>query len=131
MKVNYGFGDKVKGLFLFEIFPSSPCFFLYQMVAHFTLRTYGVNQEFRFVEGIWLHRKSSQIRFFFLWNYLFYIKRAQRVLRYHLISVLFNVLSRVSVQGILIIYESGFYILVGSGSWFNYNMNLCVDWKER
>ena len=31
------------------------------MVAHFTLRTHGVNQAFRFVEGIWLHRKSHQI----------------------------------------------------------------------
>ena len=30
-----------------------------------SLRTYGVNQAFRFVEGIWLHRKSHQIRFFF------------------------------------------------------------------
>ena len=35
------------------------------MVAHFTTRTYGVNQKFRFDEGIWLHRKSGQIRFFF------------------------------------------------------------------
>ena len=26
------------------------------------MRTYGVNQVFRFVEGIWLHRKSRQIR---------------------------------------------------------------------
>ena len=34
------------------------------MVAHFTMRTYGVNQEFRFAEGIWLHRKSLQIRNF-------------------------------------------------------------------
>ena len=41
------------------------------MVAHFTLRTYGVNQEFRFDEGNWLHRKSGQIRFFFLEKYLF------------------------------------------------------------
>ena len=40
------------------------------MVAHFTMRTYGVNQEFRFDEGIWLHRKSGQIRFFF-GKYLF------------------------------------------------------------
>ena len=32
------------------------------MVAHFTMRTYGVNQAFSFVEGIWLHRKSRQIR---------------------------------------------------------------------
>ena len=32
------------------------------MVGHFNMRTYGVNQEFRFVEGIRLHRKSRQIR---------------------------------------------------------------------
>ena len=32
------------------------------LVAHKTMRTYGVNQAFRF--GIWLHRKSRQIRFF-------------------------------------------------------------------
>ena len=36
--------------------------FLYQMVAHFTLRPNGVNQAFRFVQGIWLHWKSRQIR---------------------------------------------------------------------
>ena len=36
------------------------------MVAHYSMRTYGVNQEFRFDKGIWLHRKSGQIRFFFL-----------------------------------------------------------------
>ena len=35
------------------------------MVADLTMRTYGENQAFRFVEGIWLHRKSRQIRFFF------------------------------------------------------------------
>ena len=32
------------------------------MVANFTMRTHGENQAFRFVEGIWLHRKSRQIR---------------------------------------------------------------------
>ena len=32
------------------------------MVAHLTMRTHGVNQAFRFVDGIWLHRKSRQIR---------------------------------------------------------------------
>ena len=32
------------------------------MVAHFTMRTDGVNQASRFVEGIWLHRKSRQIQ---------------------------------------------------------------------
>ena len=39
---------------------------LYYMVAHFIMRTYGINQESRFVEGIWLDRKSHQIRIFFL-----------------------------------------------------------------
>ena len=48
------------------------------MVAHFTMRTHGVNQAFRFVEGIWLHRKSHQIRFFSE-NDLVYIIRAQEL----------------------------------------------------
>ena len=47
------------------------------MVAHFTIRAHGVNQAFRFVEGIWLHRKCHQIRFFFGKD-LVYIIRAQR-----------------------------------------------------
>ena len=38
--------------------------FLYQKVDHFTVRTYGVNQAFPLAEGIWLPRKSRQIRFF-------------------------------------------------------------------
>ena len=42
-----------------------------KMVAHFTMRTYGVNH----VLGIWLHRKSRQIRFF-LGKDLFYLIRA-------------------------------------------------------
>ena len=38
---------------------------VYIMVfIHFTMRTHGVNQTFRFVKCIWLHRKSRQIRFF-------------------------------------------------------------------
>ena len=32
------------------------------MAAHFTLRTYGVNKEFRYFEGCWLHRKSRQLQ---------------------------------------------------------------------
>ena len=36
--------------------------FLYQMVAHFTMRIFGLNQVFRFIEGIGLHRKTRQIR---------------------------------------------------------------------
>ena len=35
------------------------------MVAHLTMRTHGGNQAFRFVEGIWLHRKSHQIGYFY------------------------------------------------------------------
>ena len=48
------------------------------MVAHFNMRTHGVNEAFRFVEGIRLHQKSHQIRFFFSEKDLVYIKRAQR-----------------------------------------------------
>ena len=58
------------------------------MVAHFTMRTYGVNQAFRFVEGIWLHRKSHQIRFFF--KDRVYIIRAQREMSNHLILKLWS-----------------------------------------
>ena len=54
------------------------------MVAHFTMRSYGVNQAFGFDEGIWLHRKSGQIRFFSENNSL-YIMRARRILSNHLI----------------------------------------------
>ena len=57
---------------------------IYQSVAHFTMRTYGENQTFRFVEGIWLQRKSRQIRFF-VGKVLIYFIRAQHVLSYHLI----------------------------------------------
>ena len=32
------------------------------MVVQNTVRTYGVNKVFQFVEGTWLHRKSRQIR---------------------------------------------------------------------
>ena len=54
------------------------------MVAHFTMRTHGVNQAFRFVEGIWLQRKSRQIRFFSEKDLVFII-RAQREISNHLI----------------------------------------------
>ena len=54
------------------------------MAAHFTMRIHGVNQAFRFVEGIWLHRKSHQIRFFSEKD-LFDIIRAQREMSNHLI----------------------------------------------
>ena len=55
------------------------------MVAHLTMLTHEVNQAFRFVEGIWLHRKSHQIRFFFSEKDLVYIIRAQREMSNHLI----------------------------------------------
>ena len=54
------------------------------MVAKITMRTYGVTQGFRFVEGIWLNRKSHQIRFFSEKD-LVYIIRDQREMSNHLI----------------------------------------------
>ena len=59
--------------------------FLYKMVAHFTMRTHGVKKTFRVVECIWLHRKSRQIRTIFRKIEQFYIIRVQHVLSYHLI----------------------------------------------
>ena len=61
--------------------------YLYYMVAHYTVRTYGVNQVFRLVKGFRLHRQSRQIRFFFVGKYLLHFMRAtaQHVLSYHLI----------------------------------------------
>ena len=46
------------------------------MVAQNKVCTHRGNQAFRFIEGIWLHRKSPQIRFFSERN-LFYFIRAQ------------------------------------------------------
>ena len=40
------------------------------MVAQNTLRTYGVHQKIRLVEGIWLHRNIRQILFFSEKTYL-------------------------------------------------------------
>ena len=59
---------------------------LHKMVAHFTMHTHGVCQAFRYLEGIWIHRKSRQIHFFFVKD-LIYILCAQHVLSYHLIYV--------------------------------------------
>ena len=53
------------------------------MIAHLTMRTHGVNQAFRFVEGIWLHRKSLQILLIFSEKDLVYIIRAQREMSNH------------------------------------------------
>ena len=57
-KHNYNFNVRLDPL-------SIRLWFLYYIVAHLTMRTYGVNQAFRFVEDIWFHRKSRQIHFFF------------------------------------------------------------------
>ena len=50
------------------------------MVAHLTMRTHGVNLAFRFVEGIWLHRKSHQIGYFYPKKKISFM-RAQREMR--------------------------------------------------
>ena len=50
----------------------------------FTMRTHGVNRAFRFDEGIWLHRKSHQIRFYLSEKDLVYIILAQRAMSNHL-----------------------------------------------
>ena len=55
------------------------------MVAHFTMRTHGGNQAFRFVEGIWLHQESHQIRFFLSEKDLVYTIRSQHEMSNHLI----------------------------------------------
>ena len=62
----------------------APAWFLNEMVAQNTVRTYGVNQVVRFIEGIWLPRKNLKIGFFSQKNLLYFI-RAQFILSYHLI----------------------------------------------
>ena len=59
------------------------------MVAHLTMRTNGVRQGFRFVEGMWLHRKSSQIRFFSRKRHISHHNiRAYSELSNHLIKIM-------------------------------------------
>ena len=55
------------------------------MFAYFTMRTHGVGQAFRFFEGIRLHRKSRQLRFFFSEKDFVFIIRAQGEMSNHLI----------------------------------------------
>ena len=57
--------------------------FLFEMVTHFTMRTYGVNQAFQFVNGIWIHRNSRQIRFLLKRPVLLYIRATSSELPYH------------------------------------------------
>ena len=58
---------------------------IYWMVAQNTVRTYGVNQVYRIVEGIRLHQKSCHNRYYFIREH------SQLVLSYHiLISTLFQ-----------------------------------------
>ena len=73
--------------------PQHP-WYLYQMAAQNTVRTYGVHQVF--AEVIWSHRKSRQVRFIFAKD-LFYFIRSQHVLAYlikvpwqHLIRFIIN-----------------------------------------
>ena len=77
-------GKKFKNCNQIKIF-ARRMVFLYLMVDHFPMRTYRVNQEFRFIEGIWLHRQSCQIRFFLPRKIPFYNILAQHVLSYKLI----------------------------------------------
>ena len=60
---------------------------LYKMVAHFTMRTYELNQAFRFVEGIWIHRKSRQIR-----------KKRKRLILHHLCTTYSELPSYISIM---------------------------------
>ena len=60
------------------IYHNNHGFFLYQMVAHFTMRTHGENQAFRFFKGIRLHRKIVVLSDFFLRKDLVFIILAQR-----------------------------------------------------
>ena len=82
-------GQKVSTTFLPRFFgrlrwvdsttPSIHGFYIrWLLISLCALRTHGVNQTFRFVEGIWLHRKSRQIRFFLSEKDLVFIIRAQR-----------------------------------------------------
>ena len=58
--------------------------FLYQMVAHFTMHTSGLNEAVRFVESIWFHRKSRQVRIKAkIGKDLYCLLRSQHVLSYH------------------------------------------------
>ena len=54
------------------------------MVAHLTMRTHGVNQAFRFVEGIWFTSNESSNRVFLPEKDPFSFMRAQREMSNHL-----------------------------------------------
>ena len=67
--------------------------------AQNTVRAYGINQLFRFVKGVWLHRKSRRIQFFFGKD-LFYLIRAQNFLSYHLIWVPWHTLVPLAISNL-------------------------------
>ena len=50
----------------------SIAWFVYLMVAYLTKRTFAVNQEFRFFKGIWLHRKSLKIQYYYYYSTMIY-----------------------------------------------------------
>ena len=64
-------GHPVQKYFFDFFFPLIKTMVYIKDGCSFTMRTHGVIQAFRFVEGIWLHRKSHQIRFFFRKKTLF------------------------------------------------------------
>ena len=55
----------------------------YIRLDHFNMRTYGVNQAFRFVESILITSKKPSNLIFFFGKDLFYFISAQHVLSYH------------------------------------------------
>ena len=63
--------------------PDPPFAWYFYMVAQNKVRTYGVNQVFRIIEGIRLHRQIVKSDFF--GKDLFYFIRPQHILSYHLI----------------------------------------------
>ena len=63
------------------------------MVAHFTMRTNGVNEENRFVEGIWLRRKSRKIR----------KKNRKRPILHHTCAICAGLPSYISTMGNIIV----------------------------
>ena len=70
------------------------------MVSQNTVHTYGVNQAFRFVEGISLHRKSRQIQFFsekiYFTSYVRNMIWAAILYKYHKVTILESFKSKVT-----------------------------------
>ena len=76
---------EVSGRYLIISLFTTYIMFLYEMVDHFTMRTYGVNQTFRFVLNAFGYIERVVISEFFFGKDQFCIIRAKHVLSYHLI----------------------------------------------